>query len=187
MTDHALSRDELARWTPAALAEFRRRFPRSYMTLKYRMGLAELSASKKPSAKPRRLAAIRFDRNRHHEIMRKTLLSRERLRMGYKRPLPRLMVSDIVAVCARAGNITVAELIGPRRRKAIMPWRHVAAYIAAVHCAAHLGLPTIGRLMGGKDHSTIMHSRNIVSADLANGAERFGEIVAAVETRLGLR
>jgi hypothetical protein len=186
MTDHALSRDELAQWTPGRLAEFKARFPRSYKALKYRMDLAELRDGK-PSIMPRRLDAIRFNRARHHELLRKTLLARERLRRGYKRPPPRLMVGDIVAVCARAGNITVAELIGPRRCKAVSRWRHVAAYIAAVHCAGHLGLPTIGRLMGGKDHSTIMHSRSIVSADLANGAERFGEIVATAETRLGLR
>ena len=46
--------------------------------------------------------------------------------------------------------------------------RHVAIYLIRKHC--NDSLPLIGKMMGGKDHSTILHSYRKIESDLLTDA-----------------
>jgi chromosomal replication initiator protein len=65
-------------------------------------------------------------------------------------------LKQIIAVTARYFTITQAALTGPSRRTSLVLARNVV-----VHLARHLtGLSyaEIGRALGGRDHTTIMHA-----------------------------
>jgi hypothetical protein len=63
----------------------------------------------------------------------------------------RAIVED---VAARFG-LTAADLIGPRRTREYAYARHMA--MAEVRAARRLSLPAIGRMFGGRDHTTVIH------------------------------
>jgi len=58
-------------------------------------------------------------------------------------------------VLASREGITFMDLISPRRNKEIVAARHEVFYRCRVETA--LSLPQIGRRMGGKDHTTVLH------------------------------
>lgn len=55
-------------------------------------------------------------------------------------------------------DVTRSELYSIRRNKELVFVRQFVAYWSAR--LTPLSLPQIGRLMGGKDHTTVMHNRN---------------------------
>jgi chromosomal replication initiation ATPase DnaA len=57
-------------------------------------------------------------------------------------------------ICYRH-DVTLAHLAGPSRRKDIIPARHEAYY--RLKDEAGLSFPRIGAILGGRDHSTIIH------------------------------
>lgn len=85
----------------------------------------------------------------------------------------------IIALCAVSEGVAVGELIGPRRYKPVANARMAAAFLIYERCN-HFSYPMIGRKLGGRDHTTILHSVRAVKEDLANGGNRFGPIVAYV-------
>lgn len=96
-----------------------------------------------------------------------------------------LTIGRIVAACADHCMIRATELKSRRRSIAIVRARQAAMYVAAEHTSK--SLPQIGQHTGGFDHTTVLHARNRVRADLADGGERYGDIVETVERALGLR
>lgn len=71
-------------------------------------------------------------------------------------PLPRqLCVRSIIESVSDHYDVTVLDLVSHRRDGRIMTPRHVAMYLARNMTTK--SLPEIGRLMGGRDHSTICH------------------------------
>lgn len=69
-------------------------------------------------------------------------------------------VSDIInGVCVYYG-VTADEVIGKSRKTEIVRARHTIFYI---FCEKFLGLKHIGRLIGGRDHSTVIHGRDSIS------------------------
>ncbi|MGQ9523766.1 MAG: chromosomal replication initiator protein DnaA [Armatimonadota bacterium] len=59
------------------------------------------------------------------------------------------------AVCRELG-VTMEELLGSSRRKAVVIARQIAMHLVRELTSA--SLPEIGRLFGGKDHSTVIHA-----------------------------
>lgn len=98
-------------------------------------------------------------------------------------PLPPVTARRIVDVCAEVGKMSVAELIGDGRRKEILTYRDVAAYLIRKH--RKLSLPETGRKIG-RDHSTTLLAIRKVEADLAKGGNRFGPAILAAEKKLGI-
>jgi hypothetical protein len=83
-------------------------------------------------------------------------------------------VSKIIdATCAHYG-VTRRMMLGQRRLQAITLPRQVAMYIASE--GTGLSLPVLGRLFGGRDHTTILHGVRKVAALVATG-----EVAPAVE------
>lgn len=63
---------------------------------------------------------------------------------------------DIMEQVAQKMNVTVPEILGTQRQNQLVLARQLAMYI----CRTRLGLsyPELGRIFGGKDHSTVIHS-----------------------------
>ena len=67
----------------------------------------------------------------------------------------RATVEDIQRKVAEHYNIRLADMIGPKRPRAIARPRQVAMYLAKQLTTR--SLPEIGRRFGGRDHTTIIH------------------------------
>lgn len=72
---------------------------------------------------------------------------------------------QIIAECCRKHDITMAEILGPQRFRTIVLARHEAAYRLAKE--TRLSVPQIGRKLGNRDHTTIIHAIRCHEARLA--------------------
>lgn len=70
------------------------------------------------------------------------------------RPKRRIFVSQLVREAAAHLNVTPEELTGPGRARELVRAR---AAISRVARDQGYSYPQIGRLLGGRDHTTIMH------------------------------
>ena len=70
--------------------------------------------------------------------------------------LPQIKVADIQAVVAARYGLSVEQLTGPRRLRRMARPRQIAVYFART--MTHHSLPAIGRMFGGRDHTTILFS-----------------------------
>lgn len=64
-------------------------------------------------------------------------------------------VADLIVIASRLSGISVADISGKRRFKPIIRVRQAVMYVArkqGVH-----SFPQIGRAIGGRDHSTVIH------------------------------
>lgn len=71
---------------------------------------------------------------------------------------------QIRAVVAEHYGLTLAEISGARSERRVSRPRHVAMYICARHAA--LSSPSIARLFGNQDHSTVLYALRAVAARL---------------------
>jgi chromosomal replication initiator protein len=83
---------------------------------------------------------------------------------------------------AREWGVTVEALMSKKRTKELTVPRHVAMYLIRELLGA--SLVEIGRLFGGRDHSTVIHSVSKVEEDLRSD-EAFRERVGALRARIG--
>jgi len=91
---------------------------------------------------------------------------------------PAAPVAQALATVARRFGMTVADLTGQDRHKTVARARHVAAWVLRQH---GLSYPEMGRALGDRDHSTMMHSVRVVQARIVAAP---GERVA-LEALLG--
>ena len=92
-------------------------------------------------------------------------------------------VEEIQQRVAAAFGISRAELVGTSRASTPLRARQVA--ILLTREATDLSLPQIGRLYGGRDHSTILNSLRRVEATLSNDAQfarQVGELRASIHS-----
>lgn len=79
----------------------------------------------------------------------------------------------ITTVCDHYG-LTKDELVGPLRPRRISRPRQIAMYLA--HEMTNLSYPAIGRIFGGRDHTTVMHANKVIQERMDRDDE-FEEIV----------
>jgi chromosomal replication initiator protein len=91
-----------------------------------------------------------------------------------RRPRP-TAVEEIQQRVAERFGISRAELVGSSRAATPLRARQVAIFLTRE--ITDLSLPQIGRLYGGRDHSTVLNSLRRVEASLAEG----GDLAAPVE------
>lgn len=70
---------------------------------------------------------------------------------------PRALFSDIIEQTALVFGVTVAEIKGKCRKRRIVRPRHVVCYLAK-RLIPGISYPVIGKLVGGRDHSTVMNA-----------------------------
>ncbi|WP_342643467.1 helix-turn-helix domain-containing protein [Rhodoligotrophos ferricapiens] len=99
-----------------------------------------------------------------------------RIEPEFERLLPH---QKILHAVAEVTGVTVGEMKGPRRHPHIVRARQIAMWFIRNH-SPHLSYPKIGQLLGGKDHTTIMRSVQVIDEDKA----RFSDVIKAVEARL---
>lgn len=86
------------------------------------------------------------------------------LPVGYRRN--RLFIEDVVDLVCEHFDIPIALIKGKAQRTTIADARHTVCYLCAMNCDVSLG--DIGRYLGGRDHTTIMHGRDKIRAFLKN-------------------
>lgn len=85
-------------------------------------------------------------------------------------------VADFVA---ERHGLTFQQLISPHRVTSIARPRQIAMYVMREVCP-HLSLPAIGRLLGGRDHTTILHGVQRIEALIHTHEDVLKEVWAAL-------
>jgi chromosomal replication initiator protein len=68
----------------------------------------------------------------------------------------RIKIDDILKIVGRHFNVAKADLLSPRRARAVVVPRQIGMYLAKKLTSR--SLPEIGRRFGGRDHSTVLHA-----------------------------
>lgn len=90
----------------------------------------------------------------------------------------------IKSVVLRKFNIQEIDLLSIRRTKNVVLPRHVLVYLARKHTL--LSFPQIGRLLGGRDHTTALNSFNRITKFRAEDAA-LDALVTELEVALGVK
>ena len=99
--------------------------------------------------------------------------------------IPGLPLAAIIEAACRVFDIKREDLIGPRRARYLAWPRQIVMHIARDKCP-QLSLPQIGRLIGGRDHTTIMYGIKAAQIRLED-SESFRNAYAKVVEELGGR
>jgi len=87
----------------------------------------------------------------------------------------------IISVCAKFFNIKTGDLCGKSRKKDLVTARHITAYLLLTEI--NLPLEEVGRLLGGRDHTSIMHARDKVHTDISTNSQ-IKTLVHQIKTQL---
>lgn len=90
-------------------------------------------------------------------------------------------VFHIMGVVAAEFGVSLTDMQSARRTKELVTPRHVAAYLAK-KLTLH-SLPAIGRMMGGRDHTTILHAVRKTEKTMESDMALVG-LVAKLEARV---
>jgi len=83
--------------------------------------------------------------------------------------LSNLTPRHIISVCAKYFNFKTGELCGNSRKKELVSARHLTAYLLLTE--TNLPLKEVGYLLGGRDHTSIMHARDKIEKDLSTNPQ----------------
>jgi chromosomal replication initiator protein len=167
-------------WTPAALHEFRRRFPNSRGPV--------LLADDAESERCKELRQNISQLNRREEELRLRIAELEaQIRIQVleekqaeiqeaKRRVARAEILKLVSECTR---IRPEDIRGPRRERGYAEARQVCMWLVRKWCP-DASLPQIGRWMGRRDHSTVVHGVRKIEEN----KDRFADVIAYVEARI---
>jgi chromosomal replication initiator protein len=75
----------------------------------------------------------------------------------------------VISVCAKYFNIKTGDLCGKSRKKELVQARHITAYLLLSE--ANLPLEEVGRFLGGRDHTSIMHARDKIHHDFSTNPQ----------------
>jgi chromosomal replication initiator protein len=90
-----------------------------------------------------------------------------------------LSVDKIIEVVAQFYNLETKVLLGRRRSKDIVTARQMAMYLAREETSA--SLPQIGRALGGRDHTTVLHGYGKIQAQVEEDDRLRREMLAIKE------
>ena len=86
-------------------------------------------------------------------------------------PPPLLIRKPSVELILRVGcqhfGLTRSEVIADRRTQPLVRWRQIMFYVAKVK--TERSFPDIGRRMGGRDHTTVLHAVRTIEAMIESG------------------
>lgn len=90
----------------------------------------------------------------------------------------RVPARTVIEFVAASYGLPTAALTGDCRRSVVVRPRQFAMYAIRQLCP-HLSLNLIGRALGGRDHTTILHGLRKVEGQIAQG--EFGDDLARLE------
>jgi len=99
--------------------------------------------------------------------------------VGQKKP--DITVPYIQKVTSDHFKLTLEELCGKKRTQAIVVPRQIAMYLCRK--MTDMSLPDLGKLFGGRDHTTVIHSFNKISAEIEMD-EKLQITVEELESRI---
>ncbi|HZZ51395.1 MAG TPA: chromosomal replication initiator protein DnaA [Pseudonocardia sp.] len=87
---------------------------------------------------------------------------------------PEITAPTIMAVTAEYFELTMDELCGPGKTKAVAQARQIAMYLCRE--LTDLSLPRIGQTFGGRDHTTVMHADKKIRNEIAQRRRTFEQV-----------
>jgi chromosomal replication initiator protein len=85
-----------------------------------------------------------------------------------------ITAATIMAVTAEFFGVTMDELCGPGKTKALAQSRQIAMYLCRE--LTDLSLPRIGQTFGGRDHTTVMHADKKIRNEIAQRRKTFEQV-----------
>jgi len=80
----------------------------------------------------------------------------------------------IMAVTAEFFGLTIEDLCGPGKTKALAQSRQIAMYLCRE--LTDLSLPRIGQTFGGRDHTTVMHADKKIRKEMAERRRTYDQV-----------
>jgi hypothetical protein len=77
-------------------------------------------------------------------------------------------IDDIIKVCCKYFDLTRSQLISDRRTAPVVYARQIAMYLSKFHTTK--SYPEIGRRLGGRDHTTVLHGHRKIESSLRKNA-----------------
>jgi chromosomal replication initiator protein len=101
-------------------------------------------------------------------------------------PSTRIKLSPeaVTDVIARFYNMTVEDIKSSRRSKDVSNPRQIAMYICRM--VLSMSFPEIGIFFGGRDHSTVIHACDKITAELLKGNSSLVNDINGIKKRLSL-
>ena len=78
-----------------------------------------------------------------------------------------ISAKDIIEATAKYYNLTLKDLVGQSRKKELVKPRQISVYL--IREELNTSYPTIGEELGGRDHTTAMHSYNKIDREIKSG------------------
>ena len=97
-------------------------------------------------------------------------------------PHGRITGQQVIAAVAEDAGLYVSVLTGQSRIRSVARPRQVAGYLMRRLCP-HLSYPAIGRQLGNRDHTTILHGERVIKRLMADDLD-LAVMVSRVEARL---
>jgi chromosomal replication initiator protein len=99
-------------------------------------------------------------------------------------PGPTVTIPQVQKLVASHFNVTVSDLKGARRHRAIALPRMIAMYLARTHTPC--SFPDIGKRFGGRDHSTVISAVKKITRQLSENDQPTVRAVRALERSLNV-
>lgn len=109
------------------------------------------------------------------------LIERVLEQTGLDRRVTHVTVENICQTIADYFTLDMAELLGKRRNKELVYPRQIAMYL--IREELEFSFPKIGKALGGKDHTTVMHGVDKINKELSRD-ETLQRDVALIKERL---
>lgn len=90
------------------------------------------------------------------------------------KPVKKTSAEQICAIVCEYYSIDIVDVKGPRRQKELVKPRQIIMYLLKHEMG--LTFPAIGRQLGGRDHTTAMHSVEKIEKDMKKIPELLGEL-----------
>ncbi|MEV4101220.1 chromosomal replication initiator protein DnaA [Nonomuraea sp. NPDC049649] len=87
---------------------------------------------------------------------------------------PEITIATIMAKTAEYFGISVDDLCGSSRSRALVNARQIAMYLARE--LTELSLPKIGQQFGGRDHTTVMHAERKIRSLIAERRSMYNQV-----------
>lgn len=103
-----------------------------------------------------------------------TILEVKNLMRAANRPKKAISINEVVKLVADFYNIDEGSIYEKTRRKEVVRPRQIIMYVLREDF--HISFPTIGERLGGRDHTTVIHSCEKVKNDLKVDTELLSEV-----------
>ncbi|MFL6124213.1 chromosomal replication initiator protein DnaA [Actinophytocola sp.] len=88
--------------------------------------------------------------------------------------VPEISVSTIMAVTAEFFSVSIEDLCGPGKTKALAQARQISMYLCRE--LTDMSLPRIGQTFGGRDHTTVMHADKKIRKEMAERRRVYDQV-----------